>query len=140
MPVAPAAIVAVKVSDSPKLKLAAVAEILTACVALPTLIVFDPAATKLVKLVESVGMKSAVKTVAEFAAVGVQEHVADVDAAATEVHPDIALPPELNVTDPGLLTVAVITTAVPKVAVEAFEGRAKESEGAILLMMTAPDT
>jgi hypothetical protein len=50
------------------------------------------------------------------------------------------MPPDLKVTAPGLLTVAVITTAVPKVAVNALAGKAKESVGATLLMMTAPDT
>ena len=60
--------------------------------------------------------------------------------AATSIHPVIAFPPDLNVTAPGLLTVAVITTAVPKVAVNALAGNSKESVGATLLMMTAPDT
>jgi hypothetical protein len=139
VPDAPAVTVAVSVSVWPRLKFVDVAEKVILCVALPTLIVFDPAAVRLVKLVESVGTKSAVKTVAEFVALGVQLQV-PVVVAATDVHPVIPVPPDLKVTAPGLLTVAVIITAVPKVAVKTLAGKAKESVGATLLIMTAPDT
>ena len=138
MPVAPAITVAVNVSDCPKLKFVEVAEIITACVALPTLIVFDPAAVKFSHFVESSGAKSAVNEVEALTALGVQLQVAVVEPE-TKVQPVMAVPPDLNVTLPDLLTVAVIVTAVPYVAVVALAGSASEIVGVPLLTVIAVD-
>jgi hypothetical protein len=60
---------------------------------------------------------------------GVHVQVAVVEAAATDSQPVIAVPPTLNVTVPGVLTDAVITTDVPYVAVVALDGKESESVG-----------
>ena len=62
---------------------------------------------------------------AEFVALGVQLQVAIV-VAVTEVQPVMEVPPDLNVTAPGVFTVAVITTEVPYVAVVAPAVNARE--------------
>jgi hypothetical protein len=62
---------------------------------------------------------------------GVHVQVAEVDSAETEEHPEIAVPLDLKVTEPGVLTVAVITTAVPYVPVEALAGKLKVNVGVI---------
>jgi hypothetical protein len=49
------------------------------------------------------------------------------------------VPPALNVTVPGVLTVAVIVTAVPYVAVVALAGSASEIVGVALLTVIAVD-
>jgi hypothetical protein len=51
----------------------------------------------------------------------------------------MAVPPTLNVTVPGVLTVAVIITAVPYVAVVALAGSASEIVGVALLTVIAVD-
>ncbi len=48
--------------------------------------------------------------------IGVQEHVADVDAAADDPQPLIVDPPNRKLTTPALGTVAVMVTAPPSAA------------------------
>jgi hypothetical protein len=108
------------------------------CEPVPTLIVNEPAAVKFSHFVESVGAKSAVIEVEALTALGVQLQVAVV-VAVTEVQPVMAVPPDLNVTVPDLLTVAVIVTAVPYVAVVALAGSASEIVGVPLLTVIAVD-
>jgi hypothetical protein len=60
--------------------------------------------------------------------------------AVTEVQPVMAVPPDLNVTVPGLLTVDVIVTAVPYVAVVALAGSPSEIVGVALPTVIAPAT
>lgn len=57
---------------------------------------------------------------------GVQEHVAVVDAALADPHPEIVVPPNLKLTAPALGTVAVIMTAPPSAALVAEFGKAME--------------
>ena len=104
----------------------------------PTVIVNEPAAVKLSQFVESVGAKSAVNEVEALTALGVQLQVA-VAEAETKVQPVMAVPPDLNVTLPALLIVAVIVTAVPYVAVVALAGSASEIVGVPLLTVIAVD-
>ena len=102
-------------------------------VAFPTSTDFEPAAVKLKYPVESVGEKSAVNEVELFTALGVQVQEAVyglTNVLATEIQPEIAVP-ALNVTEPGVLTVAVIATGVPKVAVVALDGKERERVGFI---------
>ena len=63
-------------------------------VAFPTLMVLEPAALRFAKFVESLGTKSAVKTVDALTAFGIHEHVAVVVAASTVLQPVIAVPAE----------------------------------------------
>jgi len=63
----------------------------------------------------SVGVNVAVRE-AEPSAFGVHEHVAEVEAAAADPHPEIVVPPSIKLTAPALGTVAVITTAPPSAA------------------------
>ena len=67
------------------------------------------------KLAESVGVNVAVSET-EPRAFGVQEHVAVVDAAVAEPHPEIVVPPSIKLTAPALGTVAMIVTAPPSAA------------------------
>ena len=78
------------------------------------------------------GVKVAVKE-AEPSAAGVQEHVADVAAAAAAPQPDMVDPPNIKLTVPARETVAVITTAPPKAAFVADPGSEVEIEVAALL-------
>ena len=50
----------------------------------------------------------------------------------------MVVPPDLNVTVPGLLTVPVIVTAVPYVAVVALAGSASEIVGVALPIVMTP--
>jgi hypothetical protein len=102
------------------------------------LIVNEPAAVKFSNFVERSGAKSAVKEVEALNAVGVQLQIAVVEPE-TEVQPVMAVPPDLNVTRPGLLIVAVIVTAVPYVAVVALDGSASEIVGVALLTVISVD-
>ena len=74
------------------------------------------------KLAESVGVNVAVSDT-EPSALGVQEHVAVVDAAAAEAQPEIVVPPSMKLTAPALGTVAVIVTAPPSAALVALLGK-----------------
>ena len=105
---------------------------LIVCVALPTLIVVEPAPDKAAYPVASVGVKSAVNTVDAFTEPGVHKQVAvyGVEVVeAMEEQPVIAVPPDLNVTAPGVLTDAVIVDGDKYVAVVALDGRARERVG-----------
>ena len=104
----------------------------------PTVTVNEPAAVKFSHFVESSGAKSAVNEVEALTALGVQLQVAVVEPE-TKVQPVMAVPPDLNVTLPALLTVAVIVTAVPYVAVVALAGSASEIVGVPLLTVIAVD-
>ena len=73
------------------------------------------------KFDESVGVKVAVSET-EPRAPGVHEHVAVVDAADAEPHPEIVDPPNIKLTAPALGTVAVIVTAPPRAAFDAEFG------------------
>jgi hypothetical protein len=84
-----------------------------------------------------VGAKSAVNEVEALTALGVQLQVAVVVAVTAE-QPVMAVPPTLNVTVPGLLTVAVIVTAVPYVAVVALAGSESEIVGVALPIVMTP--
>lgn len=75
------------------------------------------------KFDESVGVKVAVRET-EPSALGVHEHVAVVDAAAADPHPEIVLPPSIKLTAPARGTVAVIVTAPPRAALVALLGKA----------------
>jgi hypothetical protein len=138
VPEAPAVTVAVSVSVWPRLKFVEVAVFVTPWVAFPTLIVNEPAAVKFSHFVESFGAKSAVNEVEALTALGVQLQVAVVEPE-TKVQPVIAVPPDLNVTVPDLLIVAVIVTAVLYVAVVALAGSASEIVGVPLLTVIAVD-
>jgi hypothetical protein len=138
VPEAPAVTVAVSVSVWPRLKFVEVAVFVTLCVALLTVTVNGPAAVKFSHFVESSGAKSAVNEVEALTALGVQLQVAVVEPE-TKVQPVMAVPPDLNVTLPALLTVAVIVTAVPYVAVVALAGSASEIVGVPLLTVIAVD-
>ena len=102
---------------------------LNVCVALPTLIVVEPAPDKAAYPVASVGVKSAVNTVDAFTEPGVHKQVATVETADTDVQPEIAIPPALKVTAPEVLTDAVIVDGDKYVAVVALDGRARERVG-----------
>ena len=73
------------------------------------------------KLDVSVGVKMAVSDT-EPRALGVQEHVAVVEAAVADPQPLIVVPPNLKLTAPALGTVAVIVTAPPSAALVALLG------------------
>ena len=84
------------------------------------------------KFAESVGVKVAVSET-EPSALGVQEHVAVVDAADADPQPEIVEPPSMKLTLPALGTVAVMVTAPPRAAFVALLGRAMDIEVEALL-------
>jgi hypothetical protein len=84
------------------------------------------------KLLESEGVKIAVNET-EPIAPGLHEHVADVDTAVADPHPEIVAPFNLKFTDPARGTVAVIVTAAPRAALLELFGKAIEIEVEALL-------
>ena len=90
------------------------------------------------KLDESVGVKIAVKET-DPSAPGVQEHVALVDAADADAHPEIVDPPNWKFTDPALETVAVMVMAPPRAALVALLGSAIEIDVDALLTVIVRD-
>ena len=81
----------------------------------PVTLMLNEAAPESELRFELVGTKSAVRAAVP-KRLGVQEHVAlyvpEVDEATVE-QPVIAVPPYLNVTEPGVLIIAVMEIAVP---------------------------
>ena len=90
------------------------------------------------KFDESVGVKMAVSDT-EPRALGVQEQVAVVDAAAAEPQPEIVDPPNWKFTDPALETVAVMVTAPPRAALVAELGSAIEIDVEALFTVIVRD-
>jgi hypothetical protein len=90
------------------------------------------------KLDESVGVKVAVNET-EPRAPGVHEHVADIDAAAADAHPEIVDPPNWKLTDPARGTVAVMMTAPPSAALVELLGSAIEIDVEALLTVMVSD-
>jgi hypothetical protein len=90
------------------------------------------------KFAESVGVKMAVRET-EPKDAGVQEHVADVDAADAEPQPEIVDPPNWKFTDPALETVAVMVTAPPRAALVAELGSAIEIDVEALFTVIVRD-
>ena len=76
------------------------------------------------KLAVSVGVKIADRDTEPRDAGAVHEHVAVVEAAEADAHPEIVTPPNWKFTDPALETVAVIVTAPLAAAVVAEPGSA----------------
>ena len=77
-----------------------------------TSIVKPPDPDKLLYVTRSMGTKLAVKRTAESAESGVQSHVAERATEAILLQPSITLSPERKVTDPAVLTCAVMRIVV----------------------------
>jgi hypothetical protein len=88
-------------------------EATTTADAFSTLTVINPAPLRFVYVTESVGAKSAVNRVFEFAAFAFHEQVATKATAATLLQPAMATPPDLKVTDPPVLTCAATDVVIP---------------------------
>ena len=88
-----------------------------------TTVILNVVVVEVSKLAESVGVKVAVNET-EPSALGVQEQVAVVDAAAADPQPEMVVPPSMKFTAPARETVAVMVTAPPRAAFVAELGRA----------------